>query len=1088
MFGSNNNSGGFGSSFGSSNANTSPFGRTTTGFGSTNTTSSPFGQSSTNNTGSTGAFGSNNSTSAFGSSTPSSFGSTFGRSASATGTSFNSGTSSGGLFGQNKPATSFGGFGSTATNTNQTSTFGSPSSTFGASTLNQPVQGTTIPFEAYSEKDTSPGASHGTLLSFQTITAMPQYLNQSVEELRFQDYQQNRRYGTGATGSTGFGSTNNTSSPFGASNTTTSGGFGGGAFGASSNTPSTGFGSSPFGASNTTNTNTSSPFGQSNTNTGNAFGSSGSAFGSGSSAFGAKPAGSGIFGQSSTTGTGFGSTFGSNNSSSAFGQDANNNQNKFGFGSGGGFGSTNTSNNTTGGLFGANNTTNTSSPFGQNQTNSTSAFGSNNNTNTTNAFGGGFGANKFGASTSNTSSPFGQPQQNNTTGGLFGQNNSTSTGTTGGGLFGGGLNNNTNNNATTGGLFGQNNNTSTGTTGGLFGAKPAATTGGLFGNNNTTNNTASSGGLFGGSSTGGFGANNNNTSTTNNTLGGGGLFGAKPAATTGGLFGNNTANNTASTGTGLFGNNAASTTTGGGLFGNNNNNTTGGFGGASTGGGLFGGNNNNNTAATNTSTGSGFSFGGAAGSKPGGLFGNSATTPNTGGGLFGGGLNNNAQPQQQNTLGGGSLFGGNQAQPQQNAPLIASIDQNPYGANPLFTVTPTATANPVFGPSAAPPLASPDRFKKHSVVSAYKLTPKPLFSPQRRANKSASPGAKLLTNGSAANTSSITSGATTSPNNSLFGSRADDLILSSNAFSPRQSVRRLIIDRKRTSNSFTDSSEDDSHDPNTTANGTKLLADISTTSATQSVPSTPTPTNGAGYDNGNLVSPSKTPLSNGIKSSFVPTRSPLSSTPVAKPAESSAAAASALSSTPATTTASGSAVPPPATAVDASELAPVSAPAPAEPTIPDDEIVNEHGYWMSPSEDKLNHMSLKELRAVPHFKVGRKGCGQIEFLDPVDLSGFKNFSTEIFDRIVVFLPRGCALYPDNIGVEKPPPGQGLNVNTQLSLEGVWALSRDKREPVKDPKHKMYDVHLQRLKKMPNQEFVSFDGPTGTWVFKSKPLV
>lgn len=404
----------------------------------------------------------------------------------------------------------------------------------------------------------------------------PQYQNKSFEELRVEDYMQNRKlpqsgsFG-GATGGTTFGGfgQNNAAAPstggglFGNTNTNTTGGFG------ASNTANTG-----FGANN--NTNTSTGFGASNT---------------GGGLFGAKPAATGgLFGNnaasSGTTTGGFGATSGSGGGLFGNTQPQANTGSTFG-----GFGAGATNNNTTGGgLFGASNT----------QTQNKPAFGGFGASNTATTGTGGFGqANStpqqqsgglFGNSTANSgSSLFGGQQAKPATGGLFG-GAATGATNTGGGLFGN--TNNTNNaqqstgfgqstNNTGGGLFGANNNTNTNTGGGLFGnnqAKPA--TGGLFGASTTGTNTG--GGLFGNNTqqqntnTGGslFG-NNNNTQQQN---AGGSLFGGqqnKPAG--GGLFGNSTGG-----GGSLFGN--SQTQNSGGMFGGNN---------ATQGGGnsLFGGHN-----------------------------------------------------------------------------------------------------------------------------------------------------------------------------------------------------------------------------------------------------------------------------------------------------------------------------------------------------------------------------------------------------------------------------------------------------------------------------------------------------------------
>jgi len=443
---------------------------------------------------------------------------------------------------------------------------------------------------------------------------MPQYQKKSFEELRFEDYSQQAG---GAAGGGAFGNTglNNT-----AGNATSGGLFGGGnnSFGAVNNTAGGGlFGSSP------NNNNSNNAFGASSTNTGG-----------------------GLFGATSTPNT-FGAT---NTASSPF----NSNTNAVSFG-----GAT-TSNNTGGGLFGATNNTNTT--FGAQP----GLFGSTQQPAQNSPFGGAQQSSQaFGSTNLNA---FGSQQTAGTTGGgLFGNNNTSSTG-----LFG-----------NTGGAFG-NTNTSTGAFGSISGANNTNTGGGgLFGSANTTGNTGG-GGLFGGtnnaSNTGGgglFGNTNNtsgtgggglfgNTGNTSNT-GGGGLFGNTNNAnnTGGGLFGNT--NNTGNpSGGGLFGSTSnTSNTGGGGLFGstntnslNNNTNTTGGLFGSSspglnsnTGGGLFG-----NTASGNNTAGGGL-FGASNNTNNSNFFGNSGglvsntTSSNSQGlGLFGAQNNQTGQSQQQNSM------------------------------------------------------------------------------------------------------------------------------------------------------------------------------------------------------------------------------------------------------------------------------------------------------------------------------------------------------------------------------------------------------------------------------------------------------
>lgn len=572
---------------------------------------------------------------------------------------------------------------------------------------------------------------------------------------------------------------------FGSNNNTTGGGFGG--FGSTNTNTNTGFGASNNPSSGGSifggNTATSGGFGGFGANTNaqqsNPFAPKTGGFGTNTAT---STGGGGLFGGGTSTAGGFGSGGG-------FGSTANTSTGGFGSSAGGGlfgqnkpatsgFGASNTGGslfgggNSTGG-FGSNNATANSNPFGS-TTNTSTGFGG---SNAGGAFGG-FGASTAGNNNNGTAAtPFQAFQEKEQTGtgmqafqsitfqdpyksksfeelrvedyaqgrrygstngqagafgqstgfGGFGNTNTSTTASTGGGLFGsttattggtgfGGFGANNNANTTSG--FGQNN-----TGGGLFGQnKPAG--GGLFGNTAAssapatggfgTGTSGSTGGLFGNSSntnTGGFGQSNitggglfgntSNQQQNSNPFGqssanaGGGLFGQqqnKPAG--GGLFGNTTTGT--NTGGGLFGNTNTSTNTGGGLFGagntqtqnkpsgfsfgNSTNTGSTGFGtSTNTGGGLFGSNNQQNN------TGGGL-FGNQNKPAGGGLFGNTSNT-NTGGGLFG----NNNNNQAQNT--GGSLFGNST----NNSGGGLFGNQNKPAGNSLFGNTTNNSGGGLFG-------------------------------------------------------------------------------------------------------------------------------------------------------------------------------------------------------------------------------------------------------------------------------------------------------------------------------------------------------------------------------------------------------
>ncbi|NP_001391067.1 nuclear pore complex protein Nup98-Nup96 isoform 8 [Mus musculus] len=295
-----------------------PFGGSTGGFGTTST----FGQNTGFGTTSGGAFG----TSAFGSSnnTGGLFGnsqtkpgglfgtSSFSQPATSTSTGFGFGTSTGtsnSLFGtastgtslfssqnnafaQNKP-TGFGNFGTSTSSgglfgtTNTTSNpFGSTSgSLFGPSSFTAAPTGTTIKFNPPTGTDTMVKAGVSTNIStkHQCITAMKEYESKSLEELRLEDYQANRKgpqnqVGGGTTAGL-FGSSPATSSATGLfSSSTTNSAFSYGQNKTAFGTSTTGFGTNPGGLFGQQNQQTTSlfskPFGQATTtpNTGFSFG------------------------------------------------------------------------------------------------------------------------------------------------------------------------------------------------------------------------------------------------------------------------------------------------------------------------------------------------------------------------------------------------------------------------------------------------------------------------------------------------------------------------------------------------------------------------------------------------------------------------------------------------------------------------------------------------------------------------------------------------------------------------------------------------------------------------------------------------
>ncbi|RFU73603.1 hypothetical protein TARUN_8649 [Trichoderma arundinaceum] len=758
----------------------------------------------------------------------------------------------------------------------------------------------------------------------------------------------------------------------------------------------------------------------------------------------------------------------------------------------GGFGATN---NTTGGLFGSNtNTTNTaSSGFG--------GFGANTNTAASNTGGGLFGnANKpsgglFGNTTQNqaggmfgggntTAGTTGFGATNTASGGLFSSGN-TNTANAGGGLF---ANNTQNKPAGTGFSFGNNPNTAstgfagtntnafgsttnTATGGGLFGntnanAQPS---GGLFGNTNQQQQNPS-GGLFGQTQTQQSGGLFGNTQQKPAT---GGLFGSTPAAinTGGGLFGANTNQQQGTTGLGgtatntggLFG---AKPATGGGLFGSSTA-TQGNTGGT----GLFGGVGTN--AQTQQAAGSGF-FGSTANQQKPGFFG--STPAATGGGLFGnstaqnqGGIFSNAGNQQQQGLGlGSSLLGASQQVSNVPQGLTANLsDVSAYGSPSLFSgVSGGEVPNP--GPLAVP-LSGQPKPKRPSIFPMYKFTPAAsgrFGTPQKRGfgfsySSYGTPGA-----GSPATLSGTpntlgrsllgTTGSGTSLSKSISSSslrrtvNADDSILLPGAFSNTNSTRwygstgskKLVINRELRSDLFSTPQKDKQNGDNGTG-PRKLSKRVSFDTNVDGEDSTPV--------RAALPAPGDVPETPGEETPRQDKATPITNglwTPEMEQVKGKD-----------------------------KELTIVQEEDSATPEPQPNGFDNAPGkYWMEPSREELQNMNRVQRQRIDNFTVGRENVGSITFKIPVDISAID--LDELCGGIIQLEPRSATVYP--IAAKKPPVGKGLNVPARISLEQSWPRGGRERRVTSDPKR--FNKHIERLKRIVDTTFESYDADTGVWTF------
>ncbi|AET38033.1 FG-nucleoporin NUP116 Ecym_2290 [Eremothecium cymbalariae DBVPG len=1015
-FGAQSNSSPFGTnnqaSFGVGNANASSTG----GFfgqANTNTASSPFNQNTTSN-----AFGQatanspfvQTSTNAFGQGAAGASSSPFGQGNAAANSPFGLKTATttgagggGGLFGQNNTSATFGqnattsgGLFGQSGNANNASPFGQ------SSTFNQAAN--TSAGGLFGQNNNQQQQQPGSMFASSN--------NQQSGGLFGQNNTQQQSTGL-------FGNANSATATFGQSNTsglfnkpTTAGGL----FGQSGTQPQQ-QGGGLFGQNNT-----NTVFGQGNPSSGGLFGQtqqaqppqaggpSGAGAGAGAGIFGQNTQQGSLFGQSNNTqqpqqqqqqpqqGGLFvqngqqqqGGLFGQNSGSNSFRQTSN-------AAAGGIFGSKPPA---TGGLFGQN--TVGGNRFGQPTTNNTNTGGLFGQNNAQQQSGGMFGSN-------NTQQP---------SGGLFGQNSNAQQ-QPGSGLFG--QNNNTQ--QLGGGLFGQNNNQQQG--GGMFGSKPTGTsTGGLFSGGN---NAPAAGGLFG-----------NNNQQQQQQQQGGGLFGnntAQSGAIAGGLFGNKTLNN--NTGAGLFGNNSSSQTnnTGVGLFGSTNNvnaNSNSGSGGlftpkplnassSSATGSLFG------SKPSGTST-VGATGGGLFSSKPGvatssGLFGPKAPGSTTNG-LFG---NTNSSSTGSNIA--------NLQQPVGNSVSSAQQGNNPYGTNELFSrvIIPNSFTQPS-KPSATK--INADNKKKASLTSAYRLAPKPLFSPKSKANGTAARSGNNIMSRKVSSMSSSQESTrelvpTSTGSSTVFTNETDEIILSSTnrLFNPdKKSFKNLILNRKKMEDAA-GVGNDGNEEPKRITFAPALASEKETSQSKESnffetVHDTPA----AAKEN---KKPSY--IFNGTNLPIMQANTAVEEKKdIVKP--------------------SG--------------------------FVGDDLSFIEDGYYISPSLETLSSMTLLQLRKVSGLVVGQNDYGKIEFLAPVDLSNIS--LPTICGNLVRFAEKVCEVsYVGNIA---PPPGDQLNVRARITLHSTYPTDKATRQPIKDPKHPILKRHIEKLKKIEHTKFESYDVKTGSYIF------
>lgn len=140
-------------------------------------------------------------------------------------------------------------------------------------------------------------------------------------------------------------------------------------------------------------------------------------------------------------------------------------------------------------------------------------------------------------------------------------------------------------------------------------------------------------------------------------------------------------------------------------------------------------------------------------------------------------------------------------------------------------------------------------------------------------------------------------------------------------------------------------------------------------------------------------------------------------------------------------------------------------------------ILTRHGYYTIPELDNLHKYKNEDGRCIiSGLTIGKAGFGNVYFPNEVDITDMN------LDEIVYFQHRILSVYPDES--TKPPLGQGLNQEAQITLDHVYPKNTEGEEII-NPQGPELDRFLNRLNivsKKIGGEFKDYRPDTGSWVF------
>lgn len=142
-------------------------------------------------------------------------------------------------------------------------------------------------------------------------------------------------------------------------------------------------------------------------------------------------------------------------------------------------------------------------------------------------------------------------------------------------------------------------------------------------------------------------------------------------------------------------------------------------------------------------------------------------------------------------------------------------------------------------------------------------------------------------------------------------------------------------------------------------------------------------------------------------------------------------------------------------------------------------VLRRTGYYTIPPLQELATMVDENGNCiVENFTIGREGYGNVFFPGETNVAGLN------LDEIVHFRRKEITIYPDDDN--KPPVGEGLNRQAQITLDCVWPVDKTTHEPIKVAerlKQMGYEEKIERATLKLGAKFMEYRPETGSWVFQ-----